>query len=376
MPVSYTHLDVYKRQGYEYDATQFDSKNTDYISGLSYDAATQTYSIDMAMTVGGELDADQDYKVGISAYNSATVKIGDETQNVKYYGPEGLSNEAYLPEYEPLEMTIQYKATGADLVTLKADSETGIYNLSVRQGSNTSLGLIRLDDDKKASYTVTRMDNNDQIKVDTFDEFGIPDFEGVLMLSVTGSVKDEDTGITDTTTRYVLISRDDVAPIVTLENDTFYADDNGNYTITGITEPGATIEVGGSSTEADENGEFSFTSTLPNDLTSMLVTVTATDAAGNSGTGSALITTIPDGTGDPDDPEPSDPDTGGKTTYSPTITDTENGTCLLYTSKEACQERRYPGEINHRSDKINCLELALPLFLALFYCQPLYRHKL
>ena len=44
--------------------------------------------------------------------------------------------------------------------------------------------------------------------------------------------------------------------------------------------------------------------------------------------------------------------------------------------KEACQERRYPGEINHRSDKINCLELALPLFLALFYCQPLYRHKL
>lgn len=90
------------------------------------------------------------------------------------------------PEYEPLEMTIQYKATGADLVTLKADSETGIYNLSVRQGSNTSLGLIRLDDDKNASYTVIRMDNNDQIDVDTYDEFDIPDFEGVLMLSVTG----------------------------------------------------------------------------------------------------------------------------------------------------------------------------------------------
>ena len=126
---------------------------------------------------------------------------------------------------------------------------------------------------------------------------------------------------------------DAAAPIVTLENDTFYADDNGNYTITGITEPGATIEVGGSSTEADENGEFSFTSTLPNDLTSMLVTVTATDAAGNSGTGSALITTIPDGTGDPDDPEPSDPDTGGKTTYSPTITDTENGTVSVSPSR-------------------------------------------
>ena len=103
----------------------------------------------MAMTVGGELDADKDYKVGVSAYDSEeTVTIGDETQNVKYYGPEGLSNEAYLPEYEQLEMTLQYKATGADLVTLKADSETGIYNLSVRQGSNTSLGLIRLDDDR------------------------------------------------------------------------------------------------------------------------------------------------------------------------------------------------------------------------------------
>ena len=289
----------------------------------------------MAMTVGGELEAGKYYKVGVSAYNSDAVTISNETQNVKYYGPEAQNSEGgvLLPEYEPLEMTIQYKTTGADLVTLKADSETGIYNLSVRQGSNTSLGLIRLDDDKKASYTVTRMDNNDQIKVDTHDEFDIPDFEGVLMLSVTGSVKDEDTGITDTTTRYVLISRDDVAPIVTLENDTFYADDNGNYTITGITEPGATIEVGGSSTEADENGEFSFTSTLPNDLTSMLVTVTATDAAGNSGTGSALITTIPDGTGDPDDPEPSDPDTGGKTTYSPTITDTENGTVSVSPSR-------------------------------------------
>lgn len=79
----------------------------------------------MAMTVGGELDADKDYKVGISAYNSEPVTIGDETQNVKYYGPEKLSDKAYLPEYEPLEMTIQYKATGADLVTLKADSETG-----------------------------------------------------------------------------------------------------------------------------------------------------------------------------------------------------------------------------------------------------------
>ena len=267
--------------GYEYDATQFDSKNTDYISGLSYDAATKTYSIDMAMTVGGELEAGKYYKVGVSAYNSDAVTISNETQNVKYYGPEAQNSEGgvLLPEYEPLEMTIQYKATGADLVTLKADSETGIYNLSVRQGSNTSLGLIRLDDDKNASYTVIRMDNNDQIDVDTYDEFDIPDFEGVLMLSVTGSVTDGTTGITDTTTRYVLVSRDDVAPIVTLENDTFYADDNGNYTITGITEPGATIEVGGSSTEADENGEFSLTSTLPNDLTSMLVSVTATDAA-------------------------------------------------------------------------------------------------
>lgn len=51
------------------------------------------------------------------------------------------------------------------------------------------------------------------------------------------------------------------------------------------------------------------------------------------GTRLRLITTIPDGTGDPDDPEPSDPDTGGKTTYSPTITDTENGTVSVSPSR-------------------------------------------
>lgn len=305
--------------GYEYDASQFVSTNADYISGLSV-SDDGTYSIDMAMTVGGELEAGKSYKVGVSAYNSETVTIGDETQNVKYYGQEAQNSVGVLlPEYEPLDMTMQYKATGADWVELSADTETGIYNLGVRQGSNTSLGLIRLSDNENAFYTVTRMDDSSQITVDTYNEFYVPDFEGMLMLQITGSVKNN--GITDTTTRYLLISRDETAPIITLDAGIFYVDESGNYTVTGVTEPGARITSNageyGSYVTADENGKFSIAGTLTSENSTLLV-VTATDTAGNEGTDDAVVTRAPSVTDEPDEPDvpttptdPDEPDDGG-----------------------------------------------------------------
>ena len=63
------------------------------------------------------------------------------------------------------------------------------------------------------------------------------------MLSVTGTVVNN--GTTDTTTRYVLLTKDEAAPIVTLDADTFRADSaTRSYTITGVTEPGATVWLG------------------------------------------------------------------------------------------------------------------------------------
>ena len=288
--------------GYEYDASQFST-----MPGLSYDEDAKTYSIDMALTMGGAasedgtaitLPAGKSYKVGISAYNSESVTIVNETQNVKYYGPEEQSAEAYLPEYVSLDITMRYYAVGSTSFELMADTETGIYNLGVSErdssSSNNRLGLIQLSGDKSASYTVTRMDDDSTISVDVNNEFYIPDFEGMLMLEITGSVTSDD-GITDTTTRYLLISRDDTAPIITLDEDVFYADENGSYTITGVTEPGAIVEMSGYYGEsvADTDGTFSLTGTLTSGSGSALLAVTATDTAGNEGTDDALVTTSP-----------------------------------------------------------------------------------
>ena len=289
--------------GYEYDASQFST-----MPGLSYDKDAKTYSIDMALTMGGAssedgtaitLPAGKSYKVGVSAYNSESVTIVNETQNVKYYGPEAQSAEAYLPEYVPLDITMRYHAVGITSFELMADTETGIYSLGVSErdssSSNNRLGLIQLSVDKSASYTVTRMDDDSTISVDRNNEFYIPDFEGMLMLEITGSVTSDD-GITDTTTRYLLISRDDTAPIITLDEDVFYADENGSYTITGVTEPGAIVEMSGyygESVAADTDGTFSLTGTLTSGSGSALLAVTATDTAGNEGTDDALVTTSP-----------------------------------------------------------------------------------
>ncbi len=337
-------------RGYEYDVSQFQATlssgddNPDYMPGLSL-SADGTYSINMAVTAGGAvseddepvtLEAGKSYKVGVTAYNNVEVTMGEETRNVKYYGPEAQNSDGvYLPEYTPLDMRILYDTVDAEPVELTADGN-GIYNLSVRAQGSDSLGLIQLSDNKNASYTVTRMDTNDQIP-NTDGEFYVPNFEGTLMLAITGSVTSGD-GITDTTTRYILISRDETAPIVTLDTDVFYANSSGSYTVTGVTEPGAKVELNdyyGAEAVADEQGKFSVESTLDSDSGSLLLNVTATDAAGNEGSDDAIVSRQT-GTTDPDEPDdPGTSDSGGSSaaTYPPTITDTENGTVSVSPSR-------------------------------------------
>ena len=148
------------------------------------------------------------------------------------------------------------------------------------------------------------MDDSSQITVDTYNEFYVPDFEGMLMLQITGSVTNN--GITDTTTRYLLVSRDETAPIVTLDDSVVYTDAGGNYTVTGITEPGAKVEASNysaASVTADANGEFTLTGKLASGSGSALVIVTATDTAGNEGQDDVIVTSAPSVTGDPDEPD-------------------------------------------------------------------------
>ena len=121
--------------GYEYDAEQFDSESENYISGLKVEG--NTYSIDMAMTMGGAadengapitLDAGKNYKVGVSAYSSEEITTGEDESNfAKYYGPEGQSAAAYLPEYQKLELKLSYRQH-----PLEAD-ENGMYTHSISE---------------------------------------------------------------------------------------------------------------------------------------------------------------------------------------------------------------------------------------------------
>ena len=62
------------------------------------------------------------------------------------------------------------------------------------------------------------------------------DIIGSVMFKIDAAV-DKGT-YTDTTTKYLLVQKDDTAPMLSLDDSVVYADPNtGEYTITGVTEP-------------------------------------------------------------------------------------------------------------------------------------------
>lgn len=279
--------------GYEYDVSQFSGQSQ--MPGLNL--KNGTFSIGMAMTAGGAtaqdgtpitLDAGKEYIVGVTAYRSET--IGE--QDTKYYGAEQQSSAALLPEYTPLEMTI--RLNGNDLTA----DENGIYHATSAETGNSL--TVEAPESGNATFTVTRLDTDAELQEVAFGEFPIPDVDGTMMLSVTGSVTNGT--VTDTTTRYVLFSHDSTAPVITLDEEVFYADPSTRtYTITGVTDPGATVLMAGDADEwgeatvitatAAEDGTFSLSGTLTSgDTMSRIVSVT--DQAGNETTTSATITLL------------------------------------------------------------------------------------
>lgn len=279
--------------GYEYDVSQFSGQSQ--MPGLNL--KNGTFSIGMAMTAGGAtaqdgtpitLDAGKEYIVGVTAYRSET--IGE--QDTKYYGAEQQSSAALLPEYTPLEMTI--RLNGKDLTA----DENGIYHATSAETGNSL--TVEAPESGNATFTVTRLDTDAELQEVAFGEFSIPDVDGTMMLSVTGSVTNGT--VTDTTTRYVLFSHDSTAPVITLDEEVFYADPSTRtYTITGVTDPGATVLMAGDADEwgeatvitatAAEDGTFSLSGTLTSgDTMSRIVSVT--DQAGNETTTSATITLL------------------------------------------------------------------------------------
>lgn len=254
----------------------YQQKGSDWVdTGFGYDLDKKTTSINMALTVGGEetgesknLSANETYKVGVRAYR--TVEKG------KYYSEETYSADKYLPEYQPLDFML--KVNGTDCTP----DENGVFHAYIGGASNT---LSVSSNVQGAYFRVTRMDTGNVITSDGNGQYTIPGFEGSLMLRIDGIIGIKDSSAEDVTSKFLLVSRDDTAPMLTLSDPMFYADrTTGKYQITGMADAGSEIlygKDGGESTRAAADGSFTVTGVLYDSENSDSLYLTAKDSAGN-----------------------------------------------------------------------------------------------
>lgn len=306
--------------GYHVKVYQQDLEGNWKDTGFGYDLDKNTTSIDMALTVGGNavevsgagkvssvpaknLSADETYKIGVSAYKEEPyftesaetgTSAGEETSaaegtegstaesegtstqkalTAKYYSPEKMSAEKYLPKYEPLHMTLTVNGT-----PITAD-ENGVYHAYVGEDPGTLTVNCAAD-----SITVTRMDTGAGVAPDetTSDTFTIPDFTGSLMFKIDGR-QDK-----DVTSVFLLVSRDETPPMLTLADPVFFADrDTGEYAVTGTADAGSEIIYGKTSQSATQSvtagsdGRFTVSGTLAKGKNTGILFLSAKDSAGN-----------------------------------------------------------------------------------------------
>ena len=322
--------------GYHVKVYQQDLEGNWKDTGFGYDLDENTTSINMALTVGGNavkasgensavsvpaenLEADKDYKIGVSAYkeepyftenpgagsteNPETgTSAGEETSaaegtedstagsggtgtqkalTAKYYSTEKLSSDVFLPKYQELTMTLNVNGT-----PVSAD-ENGVYHAYV--GKNP--GTLTVTADGANSITVTRMDMTTGGEIAANADgtgYQIPDFTGSLMLKIDGTKGQ------DVTSVFLLVSRDETPPMLTLSDPIFFADqDTGAYTITGMADAGSEILYGENGrTQAAGDGSFAIHDKLEDEReTNASLYLRAKDSAGNeSAQQLALIT--------------------------------------------------------------------------------------
>ena len=266
-----------------YAVTIYQKQNGNWVdTGFGYDLDKDTNSINMALTVGGKavsvseteeasavgdavkLQPDQTYRVGVRAYKSI--------EGGKYYGAEGQSdsNGVFLPKYTPLDISLEVGGKECD------KDEKGVFHAYVN-GKETNLTV---NCKKAESITVTRMDTNGPLAADSNSSnvFTIPDFTGTLMLRVDCTENE------NVTSRFLLVSRDNTLPVLTLSDPIFYADrDTGKYTVTGTADAGSKILYGeNGSTYAAGDGSFAIDGTLEENST--ILSISAQDSAGNTTT--------------------------------------------------------------------------------------------
>lgn len=270
-----------------YAVTIYQEQNGAWVdTGFGYDLKSfengqPVTSIDMALTVGGEetevsknLSANQTYKVGVRAYK--TIEGG------KYYSAETQSdnNGVFLPKYTQLNISLA--VNGVDC----AQDEHGVFHAYVG-GSNQHYMLTAqcTTPGVTVTYKVTRMDTSAEINANSDREYPIPDFTGTLMLRIDGISDAATSTAKDVTSVFLLVSRDETPPVLTLSDPVFYADrDSGKYTVTGTADAGSQILYGnGESTYAGNDGSFTIDGTLESGNVAIL-SLSAQDGAGNTST--------------------------------------------------------------------------------------------
>ena len=312
--------------GYAVTIYQKQSDGSFKDTGFGYDVDGNTKSIDMALTVGGvgteespNLSANETYKVGVRAYK--TIEGG------KYYSAETQSdnNGVFLPKYKELDIFLAVNG-----VACEAD-DNSVYHAYV--GSDASFLTVTCADAN--SIKVTRMDKttNNEIS-EVSGAYPIPDFTGTLMLKIDGISDVANSTAKDVTSVFLLVSRDETAPVLTLSDPIFYADRNtGAYQITGTADAGSQIfyqddEEGAKSVYAAGDGSFTISGTLEEYENNSTFALCAQDSAGNrSAFQLALVARQPE-----KQPDPSDSSSGGS--YTPaypveTPEQTPNGTITV-----------------------------------------------
>ena len=314
--------------GYRVTIYQQDLEGEWKDTGFGYDLDENTTSINMALTVGGEavevsengkvssvsaenLSPNETYKIGVSAYKEETYFTesagagsaedpetgstegegtgiaegaegstagsgGANTQKAhtaKYYSKETQSdnNGVFLPKYQELTMTLNVNGNVID-----AD-ESGVYHAYVGKDPGTLTVNCAAD-----SITVTRMDSGADVAPDetTSDTFTIPSFTGSLMLKIDGTKGQ------DVTSVFLLVSRDETPPVLTLSDPVFFADqETGAYTVTGTADAGSEILYGENGrTQAAGDGSFAIHDKLDEEETNASLYLRARDSAGNEST--------------------------------------------------------------------------------------------
>ena len=309
--------------GYHVKVYQQDLEGNWKDTGFGYDLDKNTTSINMALTVGGNavevsgtgevssvsvenLSPNETYKIGVSAYKeepyfteSAGAGSAEDPETgsaeggetgaaegtesggtsapkaltAKYYSPEAESNSERLPQYTPLNMTLTVNGT-----PITAD-ENGVYHAYVGEDPGTLTVNCAAD-----SITVTRMDTGAGVAPNetTSDTFTIPDFTGSLMFKIDGR-QDK-----DVTSVFLLVSRDETPPMLTLADPVFFADrDTGEYAVTGTADAGSEIIYGKTSQSAAQSvtagsdGRFTVSGTLAKGKNTGILFLSAKDSAGS-----------------------------------------------------------------------------------------------